>query len=74
MEKVYKNKHGYWGMSSGLKYRDDEVQESHPGCYWHGHGHGMPVIEVEETYETKDTRMHGGYPMYPAQGKGKKGY
>lgn len=66
MEQVYKNKNGFWGMSSGLKYSKDEVHEAHPGCYWHGHGHGQPVIEVAEV--EGDTRVHGGFPQYPAQG------
>jgi hypothetical protein len=69
MEQVYKNKNGFWGMSSGLKYTREEVQEVHPGCYWHGHGAGMPVIEVAEL-EGKETRVHGGFPMYPAQSDG----
>jgi hypothetical protein len=67
MEKVYKKGNKFFGMSSGLMYTRDQVHEAHPGCYWHGHAHGMPVIEVEELYETKDTRTHGGFPMYPSQ-------
>jgi len=66
MEQVYKNKNGFWGMSSGLKYTSEEVHETHPGCYWHSHGVGMPMVEVGEL-EGKDTRTHGGFPMYPEQ-------
>jgi hypothetical protein len=29
----------------------------------------MPVIEVAEL-EGKETRVHGGFPMYPAQSDG----
>lgn len=73
MEAVYKNKNGFWGMSSGLKYPEAEVHETHEGCYWHAHGVGQPVVEVGEV-DGKDTRTHGGYPMYPAKGNSKKGY
>ncbi len=67
MEKVYRKGSKFFGMSSGLQYTRDQVHEAHPGCYWHGHGHGMPMVEVGEV-EGKDTRTHGGFPMYPKQG------
>jgi len=70
MEKVYKKGNNFFGMSSGLMYTREEVSESHPGCWWHAHPHGMPVIEVAEFEDTKDTRTHGGFPMYPSQRDG----
>ncbi len=77
MEKVYKKGSLYFGMSSGLMYDKDEVQEVN-GCYWHCHASGQPVIEVAELPENDsygDTRVHGGFPQYPlASGKQKKGY
>lgn len=72
MEEVYKKGSKYFGMSSGLMYPKDEVQEINGSC-WHGHGVGTPVIEVAEI--DKDTRLHHGYPQYPSKsGNSKGGY
>ena len=73
MEQVYKKGSKFFGMASGLQYDKDDVQDIN-GCYWHCHPVGMPVTEVMELPDNDgypDTRVHGGYPMYPAQ-KGSK--
>jgi hypothetical protein len=65
MEEVYKKGSKYFGMSSGLMYSSEEVQEVN-GSYWHGHASGMPVVEVAEL-EGKETRIHNGYPQFPTK-------
>jgi hypothetical protein len=34
MEKVYKTRGKYFGMSTGLQLEKKWVEETSPGCYW----------------------------------------
>lgn len=60
MEEVFKVKGRYFG-TSGREYPKQDVYEVNE-CYWHCHGVGMPVVEVNELESGGDTRLHEGYP------------